>query len=272
MENLNDTMVDALSLHYYTVPTGDWEHKGSSTKFSDAEYYGTISRTLQIEDMIRKHGAIIRKYTDKVKLIVDEWGCWYDVEEGTNPGFLYQQNTMRDAIVAACNLNIFNNNADIVCMANLAQAVNVLQALLLTKGEKMIKTPTYHVMNMFKTHQDSENVYSFIENEKVGEGGEEIPALSYSASVSQNGHLNITIANCSLTDEYEISCRVIGATASAATGEILTGNVHDKNDFDAPTNVIPKVFGTEIKDNIISLTIPKCSVISLVVGFSGFKY
>ena len=179
MENLNDTMVDALSLHYYTVPTGDWEHKGSSTKFSDAEYYGTISRTLQIEDMIRKHGAIIRKYTDKVKLIVDEWGCWYDVEEGTNPGFLYQQNTMRDAIVAACNLNIFNNNADIVCMANLAQAVNVLQALLLTKGEKMIKTPTYHVMNMFKTHQDSENVYSFIENEKVGEGGEEIPALSY---------------------------------------------------------------------------------------------
>jgi alpha-N-arabinofuranosidase len=272
MENLNDTMVDALSLHYYTVPTGDWEHKGSSTKFSDAEYYGTISRTLQIEDMIRKHGAIIRKYTDKVKLIVDEWGCWYDVEEGTNPGFLYQQNTMRDAIVAACNLNIFNNNADIVCMANLAQAVNVLQALLLTKGEKMIKTPTYHVMNMFKTHQDSENVYSFIENEKVGEGGEEIPALSYSASVSQNGHLNITIANCSLTDEYEISCRVIGATASAATGEILTGNVHDKNDFDAPTNVIPKVFGTEIKDNIISLTIPKCSVISLVVGFSGFNY
>lgn len=138
MSNLGEWNTKAISLHYYTVPTGDWNKKGSATEFSDEEYYETISKTLYMDELIKHHSGIMsrRDPEGKIGLIVDEWGCWYDVEEGTNPGFLYQQNTMRDAIVAACNLNIFNNHSDKVVMANLAQAVNVLQSLILTEGEK----------------------------------------------------------------------------------------------------------------------------------------
>jgi len=161
MSNLGEWHTKAISLHYYTVPTGDWSKKGSATEFSDEEYYETISKTLYMDELIKRHSEIMsrRDPEGKIGLIVDEWGCWYDVEEGTNPGFLYQQNTMRDAIVAACNLNIFNNHSDKVVMANLAQAVNVLQSLILTEGEKMVKTPTYHVFDLFKTHQGGESPF-----------------------------------------------------------------------------------------------------------------
>ncbi|MGN1090760.1 MAG: alpha-N-arabinofuranosidase, partial [Huintestinicola sp.] len=194
---VKDCHCDAISMHYYTVPSGEWEKKGDARSFTDEEYYKTISSTLHMEEIINTQSAIIRRFSKKIKLIVDEWGTWYDVEEGTNPGFLYQQNTMRDAIVAACNLNIFNNHSDMVCMANLAQAVNVLQALVLTEGAKMVKTPTYHVFDLFKTHQDNELLYSFTENETVNG----IPAISQSASVNAEGEITYTLANCSLENE-----------------------------------------------------------------------
>lgn len=138
MSNLGECHTKAISLHYYTVPTGDWNKKGSATEFSDEEYYETISKTLYMDELIKRHSEIMsrRDPEGKIGLIVDEWGCWYDVEEGTNPGFLYQQNTMRDAIVAACNLNIFNNHSDKVVMANLAQAVNVCSLLSSQRARK----------------------------------------------------------------------------------------------------------------------------------------
>ena len=182
MSNLGEWNTKAISLHYYTVPTGDWNKKGSATEFSDEEYYETISKTLYMDELIKHHSGIMsrRDPEGKIGLIVDEWGCWYDVEEGTNPGFLYQQNTMRDAIVAACNLNIFNNHSDKVVMANLEQAVNVLQSLILKEGEKMVKTPTYHVFDLFKTHQGGELCYSYADN---CQAGGKIPMISQSASV-----------------------------------------------------------------------------------------
>ena len=89
-----------------------------------------------MEELVTRHSTIMDKYdpNKKVALAVDEWGIWTDVEPGTNPGFLYQQNSLRDAIVAATTLNIFNNHSDRVRLANLAQTVNVLQALVLTQG------------------------------------------------------------------------------------------------------------------------------------------
>ena len=143
---------NGISLHYYTVPTGDWGHKGSATVFDKKEYDSTICKAYHMEELITNHLAVMDSVNPQkwVKLIVDEWGTWYDVEEGTNPGFLYQQNTMRDAIVAGLTLNIFNKHADRLMMANIAQTVNVLQAVLLTDGEKMVKTPTYYVFKMYK--------------------------------------------------------------------------------------------------------------------------
>jgi alpha-N-arabinofuranosidase len=259
LEVVKDWHARAISLHYYTVPTGDWSHKGNATEFSDEEYYATIQKTLYMEQLIDKHQAIMKKHSDRMKLVVDEWGCWYDVEPGTNPGFLYQQNTMRDAIVAACNLNIFNQHSDIVCMANLAQAVNVLQALLLTEGEKLVKTPTYHVFDLFKAHQDSELVYSFVEEEHV----EGIPAISQSASVDAEGHLTITLANCSLEEDYELDIQIIGTGVEAVAARILTGDVHDCNTFEDAGRVTITDHPVERTEQGIRVTLPKCSVVEI---------
>lgn len=148
-------MMDGLSLHYYTVPE-TWDHKGSATEFAEKDWYKTMKKTMYMEELIRRHSTIMDQYDPdkKVGMIVDEWGTWYDVEPGTNPGFLYQQNTMRDALVAGINLNLFNKHSDRVKMANIAQMVNVLQSMILTEGEKLVKTPTYHVFDLYQVHQE----------------------------------------------------------------------------------------------------------------------
>ena len=261
LDSVNEYTSRAISLHYYTLPTGDWNHKGSALSFSDEEYYKTISSTLFMDKLIENHKAVLTKHQSSLKLIVDEWGCWYDVEEGTNPGFLYQQNTMRDAIVAAINLNIFNSHSDVVYMANLAQAVNVLQALILTEGEKLVKTPTYHVFDMFKTHQNSELVYSWTENVTA----HELPAISHSASANPDGSLTLTFANCSLEEDYEVNCPVVGFAAKSAEAKLLTGDVHSHNDFDAPEAVKPEAYSAELTSDGINFVLPKCSVVSIIL-------
>lgn len=156
MKNTHQFM-NGLSLHYYTMP-GDWTNKGSSFKFAEDEWFETLRQALLMDKLITKHSAIMDQYDPdkKVGLIIDEWGAWYDVLPGTEPGFLYQQNTLRDALVAAIHLNVFHSHCERVQMANLAQLVNVLQVVILTEGESMIKTPTYHVMKMFNVHQNAQ--------------------------------------------------------------------------------------------------------------------
>ena len=257
MKNLNKWHTRGISLHYYTVPTGDWSHKGDAVDFTNEEYYSTISKTLYMEELVTRHGEIMNRYDPEhdIGLIVDEWGCWYDVEKGTNPGFLYQQNTMRDAIVAACNLNIFNRHSDRIIMANLAQAVNVLQSLLLTEGEKLVKTPTYHVFDMFKEHQNGENVYCFCENEKTND----IPMISVSASV-KDGMMTVTAANCSLEEDAELDCDICGFEGRSVSARILTNEVHSCNSFDAPEKVVPEEFNAAVCNGKLSAVLPACSV------------
>lgn len=263
MKNLGEWSVNGISLHYYTVPYGNWQHKGSATNFTTDEYYETIRSTLEMETLLTRHGEIMNRYDPdkKIGLIVDEWGCWFDVEEGTNPGFLYQQNTMRDAIIASLNLNLFNKHSDRVVMANLAQAVNVLQAVILTEGEKLLKTPTFHIFDMYKTHQDGELVYSWNENEDNCNG---TPAISQSVSV-KDGVMTMTIANTSLTEEFEIECDLYGFEAKNASARILTADVGAYNDFDNTENVAPKAYNAEIADGRVKVKMPACSVVSVVL-------
>ena len=265
MKNLNEWHTRGISLHYYTMPTGDWSKKGRARVFSAEEYYSTISKTLYMEELLTRHGEIMNRYDPqhKIGLIVDEWGCWYDVEEGTNPGFLYQQNTMRDAIVAACNLNIFNRHSDRVIMANLAQAVNVLQSLVLTEGEKMVLTPTYHVFDLYKSHQGGEAVYCHIENQNVSE--KEVPMVSCSASV-KDGKLTVTMANCSIDEEAEVSCDISGIDVASAEARILTEECHALNDFDNGEKVVPKDFSASINGGKVSAVLPPCSVVSVILS------
>ncbi|MEJ1971041.1 MAG: alpha-L-arabinofuranosidase C-terminal domain-containing protein [Lacunisphaera sp.] len=176
--------MNGLALHYYTLPTGNWKKKGSATDFGEDQYFSTLRATLRMEELVAKHSAIRDKYDPekKVGLVVDEWGVWTDVEPGTNPGFLYQQNTLRDALVAALNFHIFQAHADRVTMANIAQMVNVLQAMILTDKEKMLLTPTYHAFEMFKVHQGAMCLALTLTTPDYAFGGEKIPAVSASAS------------------------------------------------------------------------------------------
>lgn len=263
LENVKSCHTSAISLHYYTIPTGDWSHKGSATEFSDEEYYKTISSTLYMEQLVTKHSEIMDKHDPegKIKLIVDEWGCWYDVEEGTNPGFLYQQNAMRDAIVAACNLNIFNNHSDRVTMANVAQVVNVLQSVVLTDGANIVKTPTFYVFKMFVPHHDATLVEAKIGNFETGTENVKVPALSCSVSESESGELFATVSNCSLDEDFEIE---INASEVIEAQIITADKPQDYNDFCAEEKVTLKAYdGYTEKDGETVLTVPKCSVVSV---------
>ena len=157
MKNVPIHMMQGVDLHYYC---GSGEKSRSATDFTEIDWFHQLKRALYMDELLRKHSAIMDKYDPekKVALIVGEWGAWHEVEPGTNPGFLYQQNSLRDALVAAIHFNIFHKYADRVRMANIAQTINVLQAMLLVKDEKLVLTPTYHVFEMFKVHQDATNL------------------------------------------------------------------------------------------------------------------
>lgn len=261
LESVKPWHTKAISLHYYTVPSGNWEKKGSATEFDSGEYEETIRKTLYMEELITKHSEIMSRHDPKheIGLIVDEWGTWYDVEPGTNPGFLYQQNTMRDAIVASVNLNIFNNHSDRVVMANIAQCVNVLQSVILTEGERMVKTPTYHVFDMYKEHQDAMLADSFIDD-KSG-----LPDISQSVSV-KDGKMHITISNASLTEEKEINAEISGFDFNKVSAEILTEDVHAHNTFDIPNKVEAKTFtNVKMSENTLKFTLPPCSVVAIEI-------
>ena len=258
--------MDGLSLHYYVHPEG-WEIKGSATEFDEAVWYKTLSKALYMDKLVKGHSAIMDQYDPekKIGMIVDEWGTWYTCEPGTNPGFLYQQNTVRDALVAGITLDIFNQHSDRVRMANLAQMVNVLQAVILTEGEKMIKTPTYHVMHMYRYHQDADLVESVLTgSDDIGPDEWRVPELSQSVSVDKDGVLTVTISNLSATDKKELDiCRAEGSF-KVSEAKIVGGDMHDHNTFASPECVCEKDFSDydEI-DKKLSLRIPAASVVML---------
>lgn len=260
--------MQGLSLHYYTIPTSNWGKKGSSVEFDEDEYYKTLANTWFMERIIRDQKGVMQRYDDdkKVGLIVDEWGIWADVIEGTNPGFLYQQNTMRDAILASINLNLFNLNSDRIKMANIAQMVNVLQALILTEGESMVLTPTYHVFDMYKEHMDAMLVYSNIENKNIYEG-KYLPAVSQSVSEDESGKLHITVSNSSLDEDFDVDCVIPRAEYTTVKARILTSGYKDFNDFDHPEDVCPSDY-SEVKlcGEKLCFTLPRCSVLSIELG------
>ncbi len=261
---------DGISLHYYTVPTDNWNHKGSATDFDLNEYNSTVCKAYKMEELVTNHLKMMDsvKPDHRVKLIIDEWGTWYDVEPGTNPGFLYQQNTMRDAIVAGLTLNIFNKHADRIMMANIAQTVNVLQAVILTEGEKMVLTPTYHVFKMYKEHQGNTLVGSFITTKELysENDNKKYPQLVESASVDENGVICSTITNTSADESAEICCQVADFNAGEIKAEILSGEIHAKNDFENGNRVTVGEFTdfTETADGFKAV-IPACSVVKFLI-------
>ena len=257
---------EGLSLHYYTV-TGTWKEKGSAIDFSEDEWLTCMKKALRTDELITRHSSIMDQYDPqkRVGLIFDEWGTWHDVEPGTNPGFLYQQNSLRDALVAGVSLNIFNNHADRVHMANIAQTINVLQAMVLTEGEKMLLTPTYHVFEMFKEHQDAMLVPIVLSSDRYERDGEAIPAISASASRNEAGELLVTICNLHPTADSQIGCDLRGVNVGRAAGRVLTSDsMNAHNTFESPDAVSPEAFNAfELADGRLRVTMPAKSVVSL---------
>lgn len=266
MKNIPLSMLSGIALHHYSV---DWSNKSSATEFTEEQYFKTIKSALFMDTLIMKHSAIMDKYdpAKKVALVVDEWGGWYDVEKGTNPGFLYQQNTMRDAMIAGVTLNIFNNHSDRVRMACLAQCVNVLQAVILTNKEKMILTPTYHVMEMYNVHQDAALLPVSIKSNDYVVNGQKLPAVSVSASKDSTGITHVSLTNIDDTKSQNISINLSGIKYSNVTGRILTSNkLQDFNSFDNPDKIKPAVFkGVSQKAGSLNVQLPPFSVVVLTL-------
>jgi alpha-N-arabinofuranosidase len=266
MRDIPQSLIEGVALHHYAV---DWDHKGSATTFTEDEYFDTMRRALRMDELIERHTTIMDKYDPqkKVALVVDEWGGWYDVEPGTNPGFLYQQNTMRDAMIAGITLNIFNNRCDRVKMANLAQTVNVLQAVVLTDEERMILTPTYHVMEMYAVHQDALMLPVNVRGTRYTVGKTSLPALSASASRDRTGSVHVSLVNIDMTRPQDVELDVRGTALTAVSGRILSSaKTQDHNTFDEPSRVTPAEFkGGTIEGSRVRLRMPPCSVVVLTL-------
>jgi alpha-N-arabinofuranosidase len=265
MKNIPNNMLGGVALHHYSVI--DWNKKGPATGFDEKQYFTIMKRATFMDTLVVKHSAIMDKYDPKkrVALVVDEWGGWYDVEPGSNPGFLFQQNTMRDAMIAGVTLNIFHNHADRVRMANLAQAVNVLQAVVLTEGEKMLLTPTYHVMEMYNVHQDAKLIPMTLKSNDYVFEGEKLAAVSASASKDSLGRTHISLVNIDAKKDQEVTIALKGGKYNTVTGRILTSaKLQDFNSFSSPDKIKPQTFkGASLKGNSLQVKMPPFSVVVL---------
>ncbi len=264
-------LMDGLSLHYYSLG-GEWPPRLAATGFAEDEWFAILRDARRMDELLQRHSTIMDKHDpDKeVGLIVDEWGTWYAVEPGTNPGFLYQQNTMRDALVVALHFDIFHRYCDRVHMANIAQTVNVLQAMILTEdgSERMILTPTYHVFEMYKVHQDATLLPLNLESDNYAYGDETIPALSATASRDSNGQVHISLSNVHPHMDQTVTCRLRGIKANNVNGRILTAdNMDAHNTFDEPEELKPVPFnGASLDGDRLTIQVPAKSVITLAIG------
>lgn len=257
---------DALSLHYYTLPTGNWKgSKGAATGFSEQAWVDTFAQTLKMDDYIKRHSAIMDTHDPdkRVALYVDEWGTWYDVEKGTNPGYLYQQNTLRDAVLAAVNFNIFHRHAERVRMTSIAQTINVLQSVILTDGGRIALTPTYHVFRMYVPFQDATSLPLELTTPDFTLGGKSIPAISASAARAKDGKIYIGIANMDPQDRVELDIDLGAVKAKAVSGEVLTADKMDAHNLPGqPAIIAPAPYtGGRLRDGRLRLDIPAKSIV-----------
>jgi alpha-N-arabinofuranosidase len=276
-----DNEIDGIDLHYYTrvrsfAPPGGGFGFGqgqgpqlsrSATDFTEAEWFVAMRNAQYIDELITRHSAIMDQYDpDKdIWLIVGEWGMWHSTEPGTNPRWLYQQNTLRDAVVAGLHLNIFNNHADRVRMANIAQTINVLQAMILTRGEEMILTPTYHVFEMYTVHHDATLLPIHLDEGAYEYRDMSIPAVNASASVDGNGRVHISLVNMDPNQDRTIEVEIRGADVSGVSGRVLTADaINSHNTFEQPNVVRPVAFdGASLSGNTVTVSLPSKSVVVL---------
>ena len=258
--------MDGLSLHYYC---GTGRASRSATYFAEEDWFALLKQALVMDELLTRHTAIMDQHDPRrrVGLIVDEWGTWHDVEPGTNPGFLYQQNSLRDALVAGLTLNLFQQHCGRVRMANIAQTINVLQAMILTDGTRMLLTPTYHVFDLYQVHQDATLLPGHLETEQYSFESESIPQVSASASRDAQGIVHISLCNTHPREPAEIACTLRGMTPGQVTGAVLTAdNMQAHNTFERPDAVQPAPFtGARLTADGVQIVLPPMSIVVLAI-------
>jgi alpha-N-arabinofuranosidase len=261
--------VNAISHHAYTLPTGNWEKKGSAVGFPESEWVSTLGNVQQIEEMIKANKAVLDKNdpSKKIGFYFDEWGSWYDPDPGSNPGFLVQRNTLRDALLAALHFNVFHAHADRVQMTNIAQMVNVLQAMILTSKDKLVLTPTYHAFAMYTPFQDATSVPAKIENNPVYKVDKfSMPTLSATAARGKDGKLYIGLVNSNANQPAELTLQVGANAPKAVKGKLLTAGAMDaQNELGKPAQVVPQAFEAQAADGKLLIKLPAKSVVVVAV-------
>lgn len=262
-------MIDGISHHYYTLPTGQWPKKGNSTGFPEEEWISTLHNTMKVDSHLAVNEAVLDEHDPegRIGIYLDEWGTWYDPEEGHEPGFLYQQSSIRDAVVAALNFNIFHRHTKRLHMANIAQTVNVLQAVVLTEGEKIVKTPTYHAFMLYKPFMDA--TFIPVESGEMSEytlGEVSVPTVSASAAKTADGELVLALVNLHPTEGITVVTDLAGFEAEDASGQVLTADAMDAhNSFDKPENVKLAEIEATLDDNKLKVELPAKSVTVLKI-------
>jgi alpha-N-arabinofuranosidase len=254
--------INGVSLHWYTVPNG-WPPSTASDKFGLDDYAKTLKSTLFMDEFLRKQEAVMDKYDPekKVTLSVDEWGAWHAPLSGSNPAFLVQQNSIRDAILASLNLNIFARHADRVRMANIAQMINVLQAMILTDKGKLVLTPTYYVFKMYVPFQDATFMPVVFDAGTYTHGGVSLPRVDAIAAKGVDGKLLLEITNLDAENPVTINADLTGIAAKSAKAETLTGAAVDSiNTFESPNAIVPKQTAVKVQNGKLSLTVAPRSV------------
>lgn len=259
MKNIGGAM-DALSLHNYSYE-GDWNNKGDSVVFDKDGWYTNMASAMRMKRVIKAHRAVMDQYDpdNKIALIVDEWGNWYNVMPGTNPGFLYQQNTLRDAVSGMVILHIFHNNCERIHMANIAQMVNVLQSMVLTEGDKMVLTPTYYLFKMMKGHMDADRLDIDYDSKEYEVNGISVPKISMSAS-SKDDKITVSVCNTSVSEDEDIVLDIRDADITSASAQILTGEINAHNTFEAPDTIIPEELEVSVSNGKASFKLPAKSI------------
>ena len=266
MDRVGNNM-NGLSLHYYTV--AGWNgSKGSATNFDNEDYYWTMGKCLEVEDVLQKHIVIMDQYDKKkrIGLLLDEWGTWWDEEPGTIQGHLYQQNTMRDAMVASQSLDIFHKYTDRLKMANIAQIANVLQSMILTDGDKLVLTPSYHVFKMYNVHQDAKHLPLELTCDTITvRDDRKVPLVSATASQDATGKVHISLSNIDLKNSQKVSINLADLKVKKATGEVLAAkNITDYNSFEQPNKVVPTQFkNMKLNKDVLVVDLPAQSIVAL---------
>jgi alpha-N-arabinofuranosidase len=260
--------IHGYAAHYYCGTAG------TATEYTEAEWYHLIAKGLKMEQLVLQQRAAMDVFDParRIGLLVDEWGTWHPVEKGTHPAFLYQQNTIRDALVAATTLDIFNRHADKVVMANIAQTVNVLQAMVLTEGERMLVTPTGLVYELYAPHQNGKAVRALFETPDVtytyANKESAVPVVAGSASLKEHT-LFLTLTNSHAQAETEVTVSLLGGSqAGSAVGQVLSGEIHAHNTFDTPAAVKPQACRVECRGAEVHLVLPPASVTALEIALA----